>query len=117
MTTRDMTKRRAPPLSDAEEALLQASIANNPDSAELTDAELARLRPARDVLPPAVYAALTQGHPVQDETGRVQLTLNVDPDVLAAYKAGGPDWQARMNQALAEGIARGKRRTRTVKRG
>ncbi|AYO82266.1 BrnA antitoxin family protein [Methylobacterium brachiatum] len=117
MTTRDTTKRRAPPLSDAEEALLQAAIANNADSEELTDAELARLRPARDVLPPAVYAALTQGSPSQAESGRVQLTLSVDPDVLAAYKAGGPGWQARMNEALAAGIARGKRRSRAVKRG
>ncbi|MHC2106290.1 MULTISPECIES: BrnA antitoxin family protein [unclassified Methylobacterium] len=116
MTTRDTTKRRAPPLSDTEEALLQASIANNPDSAELTDAELARLRPARDVLPPAVYAALAQGSPSQGETGRVQLTLNVDPDVLAAYQAGGP-WQARMNEALAEGLVRGRRRAKAGKRG
>ncbi|MCJ2060978.1 BrnA antitoxin family protein [Methylobacterium sp. J-048] len=117
MTTRDTTKRRAPPLSDAEEALLQASITNNPDSEELTDAELARLRPARDVLPPAVYAALTQGSSSQRETKRVQLTLSIDPDVLAAYKAGGPGWQARMNEALAEGLARGKRRSKAVKRG
>ncbi|MCJ2121661.1 BrnA antitoxin family protein [Methylobacterium sp. J-077] len=116
MTTRDTTRRRAPPLSDAEEALLQASIVNNPDSAELTDAELAHLRPARDVLPPAVYAALTRRSPSQDETGgRVQLTLNVDPDVLAAYQAGGPGWQARMNEALAEGLARGKRRPKAAK--
>lgn len=31
---------------------------------------------------------------------KVQTTLRLDPDVLAAFKAGGPGWQGRMNAAL-----------------
>lgn len=31
---------------------------------------------------------------------KVQVALRIDPDVLAAFKAGGPGWQSRMNAAL-----------------
>ncbi|MCJ2096515.1 BrnA antitoxin family protein [Methylobacterium sp. J-072] len=88
------------------------------DNPELTAEQLAQMHLGSEGLPPNLAAALDQrGRRPQGETGRVQLTLSVDPDVLAAYKAGGPGWQARMNAALAEGIARGKRRTKAVKRG
>ena len=31
---------------------------------------------------------------------KVQTTLRLDPDVLEVFKAGGPGWQGRMNEAL-----------------
>jgi len=31
---------------------------------------------------------------------KVQVSLRIDPDVLAAFKAGGTGWQSRMNAAL-----------------
>ncbi len=38
---------------------------------------------------------------------KVSTTIRLDPDVLAAFKAGGPGWQSRMNAALrkAAGIS------------
>jgi uncharacterized protein (DUF4415 family) len=117
MTMRERTKRTAPALSDAEEARLQASIAQDPDASELTDLELANLRPAHEVLPPALYAALTARGRSKVENKGVPLTLRVDPDVLAAYKATGPGWEARMNAALARGAPRGPMRAKTAKRG
>ncbi len=53
----DSSKRTVPMLSDAEEAELQARMAADPDAREMTDEELGRMRPAREVLPPAVFAA------------------------------------------------------------
>jgi uncharacterized protein (DUF4415 family) len=32
------------------------------------------------------------------------ISLRVDRDVLAAYRATGPGWQARMNVALKAGL-------------
>ncbi|GJD62445.1 hypothetical protein CS379_07710 [Methylobacterium frigidaeris] len=57
-----MTKRRAslPPLSDEEEAEIQAGIAQDADNPEITAERFARMRPAADVLPPALYAAPTR---------------------------------------------------------
>ena len=59
-----MTKLRdIPELTDEEEARIQAGIARDPANPELTDEQLAQLRPAREVLPPELYAALTRGRP------------------------------------------------------
>jgi uncharacterized protein (DUF4415 family) len=44
----------------------------------------------------------TRGRP-KAEAPKVPVTLRVDPDVLAAYKASGPGWQTRMNEVLRKG--------------
>jgi uncharacterized protein (DUF4415 family) len=41
---------------------------------------------------------------------KVQLTLRVDCDVLDAYRATGPGWQRRMNDALRNAIGGGPTR-------
>ena len=35
--------------------------------------------------------------------------LRLDPDVLAHYRAAGPGWQSRINQALRKAAGLGKR--------
>jgi uncharacterized protein (DUF4415 family) len=40
-----------------------------------------------------------RGRPAAAQT-KVPTTLRLDPDVLAAFKSGGPGWQRRMNDAL-----------------
>lgn len=39
------------------------------------------------------------GRPKADVT-KVSTTLRLDPDVLAAFRSGGPGWQSRINAAL-----------------
>lgn len=83
------------------------------DNPELTDAEIAELRPAAEVLPPALYAALVnRGGRPKAEVRRVPISLRVDPNVLAAFKADGPGWQTRMNEALAAAVAETTKRRR-----
>ena len=74
-------------------------VSDNPD---LTDAELAALRPASE-LPPDIYAALprNRGGRPRAASPKVQLTLRIDRRVLDAYKATGPGWQTRMHDVLA----------------
>ncbi|WP_082171900.1 BrnA antitoxin family protein [Methylobacterium indicum] len=73
------------------------------DSPELTDEELSQLRPARDALPPEVYAALpSRGGRPRAERPKQLVSLRLDPDVVEAFKATGPGWQTRMNAVLAE---------------
>jgi uncharacterized protein (DUF4415 family) len=55
-----MPKLKVRPLTDAEEARVQEGIAMYPDNPELTDEQLARLRPARDVLPPEFFEAVAE---------------------------------------------------------
>lgn len=91
-----------PEITDEEEARIQADIAADPDNPEITAEEFAHMRPAREALPPDLYAALTKprGRPKSDNA-KVLLTLRLDPQVVEAYKATGPGWQTRMNEVLA----------------
>ncbi|MEX0404633.1 BrnA antitoxin family protein [Aquibium sp. LZ166] len=81
------------------------------DSPELTDEELARAVPARDVLPPEFFRALdeerrSRGRP-PSENPKKQVTLRLDSEVVESFRAGGRGWQSRMNEALrkAAGLA------------
>ncbi len=37
-------------------------------------------------------------------TPKVQITLRVDPDILAAFRKTGRGWQSRMNTALRQAL-------------
>ncbi|MGY2050187.1 BrnA antitoxin family protein [Methylobacterium sp. JK268] len=75
-------------------------MAQDPANPDLTDDRLARLRPASEILPPAQYEALSRREPLAAVGSLVSMTLRVDPDALAAFRATGPGWQARMNDVL-----------------
>jgi uncharacterized protein (DUF4415 family) len=102
--------RKVRQLSDAEEATIQAEIAADPDSPELTDAERAATRPAREVLPPEFFEMLERerkkrGRPAA-ATPKKQVTLRLDADVVESFRAGGDGWQSRINATLrkAQGL-------------
>ena len=106
------TKRSLPEISDAEEAAIQAGIARDADNRELTDEQLKSLRPAKEVIPRALYEGLVKrarGRPRLDEAGKKAIVkLRVDPDVLQAFKADGPGWQTRMNDVLKKAVREGR---------
>ncbi len=76
------------------------------DSPPLTGRKLAGMRPLREVYPDlAEFAAKRkrgQRGPQKAQTKK-SITIRVDRDVLASYKATGPGWQSRMNRALKRG--------------
>lgn len=77
------------------------------DNPALTEEELAQMRPAQE-LPSEIFEALPRnpgGRP-RSAKPKQQITLRIDADVVAAYKATGTGWQTRMNQALAQGADR-----------
>lgn len=53
----------------------------------------------------AVVAVRKRGRPAGSDK-KEQITIRVDRDVLAAYRATDPGWQTRMNAALKAWIAR-----------
>lgn len=83
------------------------------DNPELTDAELATMRPARDVLPPDVYARAVAAFSERRERAAaaepedVAVTIRIEPDTLAALEASGSDWQATVRTLLRE-VASGR---------
>ena len=76
------------------------------DSPVLDEAWFAKARPARDVLPPSVLAAAKRRPGRPAGTNKESTTVRFDRDVLDAFRAGGPGWQTRMNEALRDWLRR-----------
>jgi len=68
---------------------------------ELTKVDLKKFRPAAEVLPPEMHAMLgirrrgPQTAPVKEP-----VSIRLDADVLAHFRASGAGWQGRINAAL-----------------
>jgi uncharacterized protein (DUF4415 family) len=73
-----------------EDAAINAGIAADPDTYELSEAEFKKLKPGRP---------LGSGK-------KVQVTLRIDEDIVTAFKAGGSGWQTRMNNELKKSMKR-----------
>ena len=88
-----------------------AQIAADPDNYESTDEELAQAKPMAEALPELHAALMAEiakrkaGRPKAAVTKQT-IAIRLDPDVLEAFKATGPGWQTRMNEALREWIER-----------
>ena len=92
--------RRIKPNTDAEEDEIKRQIAGDPDDFEATDAELATAKPFAEVFPD-LMESIKRGRgrpPVEKPLQHVSLRL--DPDVVAKFKATGKGWQGRINEAL-----------------
>ena len=76
-------------------------IADDDDNPEWTKADFVRAKAEEHRLPSEVQALIKRprGRP-KLERAKVDIKLRIDPDVLDAFKAGGPGWQTRMNEAL-----------------
>ncbi len=76
------------------------------DIRTLTASDIALFRPAREVDPTlvAAYKAGTlryRGQRGKQKTPtKAQVTLRLDPETLAFFKAKGPGWQTRINEVL-----------------
>lgn len=92
------------PLTDAEEAEIQAMIASDPDNPEMTEEELKELRPFREVFP-ELAASIDRklGRP-KAETPKKAISLSLDQEVIDRFKATGDGWQSRMNEALRKAV-------------
>jgi uncharacterized protein (DUF4415 family) len=89
-----------------EDAEINAGIAADPDTFELTEANFARARPAAEALPKQVYAELTKrrGRPPGEEPAKVMVSLRMAPDVLARWRETGTGWQTRAGEVLAKAV-------------
>jgi uncharacterized protein (DUF4415 family) len=90
-----------PPLTDEEEARIQKGIAQDPENPELTDEELANLRPFAEVFPELAEKMRKNlgGRPKLDRPKK-SVSIRLDQDVIDKFKATGPGWQSRINEAL-----------------
>lgn len=73
-----------------EDAEINAGIAADPDTYELSKQEMKQLRRV--------------GRP-KSASPKVALTVRYDADIIDAFKAGGDGWQTRMNHALRDWLS------------
>ncbi|MBF0153606.1 MAG: BrnA antitoxin family protein [Magnetococcales bacterium] len=74
-----------------EDESIARGIAADPDTYVPTDEEFKAMRPLR-------------GRPVAADK-KILLSVRYSPDVVAYFRATGPGWQTRMNEALEEWVA------------
>ena len=81
---------------------------------ELTREDFRAMRPAAEVLPPELVAILPTRRPGQRGPQRTpvkrQVSLRLDENIIARYKATGPGWQTRINEDLKAKAPRSKGR-------
>jgi len=75
------------------------------DIPEMSTEDFARATPARKAAPKVVAAMKrARGRPPL-ERPKEHVTLRLDAAIVDAFKAEGPGWQRRINQALARYVA------------
>jgi uncharacterized protein (DUF4415 family) len=82
---------------------IQRMIASDPDAPEATDAQLSQAKPFGDAFPAlAENMRKNVGGRPKSENPKVAVSLRLDQEIVARFKAAGPGWQTRMNKALRE---------------
>lgn len=88
------------PLTDEEEAEIQRQIASDPDAPEATDEQLAQAKSFAEAFPDlAESIKRSRGRPPVEKPLQ-QISIRLDPDVIAKFKATGRGWQGRINEVL-----------------
>ena len=82
---------------------IQRMIASDPDAPEATDEQIAQAKPFTETFPALaeIMRKNAGGRPKADNP-KVAVSLRLDQDVVARFKASGPGWQTRMNRALRD---------------
>ena len=85
------------------EEQIQRMIASDPDAPEATDDQLAQAKPFGEAFPALADAMRRSvgGRP-KSENPKVAVSLRLDQEIVARFKATGPGWQTRMNDALRD---------------
>ena len=87
-----------------EEVAINVGIARDPDAPEITEEQLAQMRPAIEVVPDLVEKSLRRRCQEQPD-GRDYVTIPIDNDLLQHFlDAAGPGWHRRLNDTLRQAV-------------
>lgn len=94
--------------SAEEDARISKGIAADADNPEWAQKDFAAAKPAHEFFDPVTYQALTGLRRKPGERGaqkaatKVATTIRLSPEVSAAFRASGPGWQTRIDEALKD---------------
>lgn len=79
----------------------------DPDSPPTTREEAKRIRRMSDAAPHVVAAYRKMlGRPPGGDVPKVAVSIRLDRDALAKFKASGPGWQTRINDLVVKAAAK-----------
>ena len=87
-------------MADEEDKSVTEAALADPDARPLDEERLARMRPASAADVADIKRRL-RGRPRVQSSKRL-VSLRLDPDVVARFRATGPGWQSRINEVLRE---------------
>ncbi len=87
-------------MTDEEDNSITEAALADPDARPLDEQRLARMRPASAADAADVKRRL-RGRPRLRDPKRL-VSLRLDPDVVARFRATGPGWQSRINDVLRD---------------
>ena len=70
------------------------------DNPEWTKSDFAKARPPAEVLPPELLAQFKNTRGPQRAPTKVAVSIRLSPEVISHFKAKGPGWQSRIDNAL-----------------
>ncbi|WP_333814614.1 BrnA antitoxin family protein [Tabrizicola sp.] len=70
------------------------------DNPEWTEKDFRDTRSPHEVLPPHILAAFPRTRGPQKAALKVPVSIRLSPEVVDYFKAGGPGWQRRIDEAL-----------------
>lgn len=92
--------------SAEEDAANRAAIQSDPDAFELDADWFAKARPAAEVHPQIVRAHQQARGAGKAAPAKERVTIRLDADIAAHFRATGRGWQTRLNDALRDAVAR-----------
>lgn len=84
---------------------MSARKTDRDDNPEWTKDDFAKARPARS-LPANILAAFPRTRGAQKAPTKVPVSIRLSPVVIQHFKADGPGWQGRIDEALQKVAAR-----------
>jgi uncharacterized protein (DUF4415 family) len=82
---------------------MSRSTVTDDDNPEWTAEDFAKARPASE-LPPHILAAFPRTRGPQKASTKVPISIRLSPEVIEHFKAGGPGWQSRIDDALKKAV-------------
>ena len=73
------------------------------DNPEWTEADFAAAKTG-DAIPAHILEAFPRGRGRPKGSAKQLVSLRIDRDVLDSFRAGGPGWQSRINEALRKAV-------------